>query len=79
MSSPTRALMTKRRDMVEHCDDKQRIELAETNTTIKKKAREDIRKYNQDIIRETSMASKSKPRQSNHTPRRAGYKNPCSR
>ena len=38
---------------------KQRIEHAEICKTIKKKARQVIRKYNQDIIRETIMTSKS--------------------
>ena len=37
--------------------DKQRIEYAEIRKTIKKKAKVDIRKYNQDSIRETIMAS----------------------
>ena len=45
--------------MVENGDNKQRIEYAEICKTIKTKAREDIRKYNQEIIRETIMASKS--------------------
>ena len=44
ISSPTRALMTKRREMVEIGDDKQRIEYAEICVTIKKKARQDNRK-----------------------------------
>ena len=59
ISSPTRALMTKRREMAENGDNKQRIEYAEICKTIKKKAREDIRKNNHEIIRETVMASKS--------------------
>ena len=49
-SSPTRALMTKWREMAENGDNKQRIEYAEICKTIKKKAREDIRKYNQEIL-----------------------------
>ena len=44
---------------MENGDNKQRIEYAEICKTIKTKAREDIRKYNQEIIRETIMASKS--------------------
>ena len=40
-------------------DNKQRIEYAEICNTIKKKAREDTRKYNHEIIRETAMASMS--------------------
>ena len=59
ISSPTQALMTKRREMVENGDDKQPIEYAEICKTIKKKARQDIGKYNQEIIRETIMAPKS--------------------
>ena len=50
MSSPTKALMTKRREMLGNADDKQRIEYAEICKTFKKKARDDIRKYNQKII-----------------------------
>ena len=45
--------------MVENGDHKQRIEYAEICKNITKKASEDIRKYNQEIIRETIMASKS--------------------
>ena len=59
ISSPTRALMTKRREMAGNADNKQRIEYAVICKTIKKKPREDIRKYNHEIIRETIMASKS--------------------
>ena len=59
ISSPTRALMTKRQELVENGDDKQRIGYAEICKTIKKKERKDIRKYNQEIIRETIMASKN--------------------
>ena len=59
ISSPTWALITKRREMAENGDNKQRIEYAEICKTIKKKAREDIRKYNQDIIQEVIMATKS--------------------
>ena len=44
--------MTKRRVMAGNGDNKQRIEYAEICKTIKKKAREDIRKYNQEIIRQ---------------------------
>ena len=61
ISSPTLALMMKRREMVENGDDQQRIEYAEICKTNKKKVREDIRKYNQEEtnIKETNMASKS--------------------
>ena len=74
--------MTKRREIVENGDDNQRKEYAEIRKTIKKKARKDIRKYNQEIVRETITASKSlknvsnniesMPRQTDHTPRKAG-------
>ncbi len=40
ISSPTRALMKKRREMIEN------IEYVEICKTVKKKAREDIRKHN---------------------------------
>ena len=65
--------MTKRRDIVENGNDKQRIEYAEIYKTIKKKARENIRKYNYEIIRETIMTEESqknevaRPRQTDHT------------
>ena len=59
ISSPTRAIMTKRREMAENGDNKQRIEYTTICKTITKKTREDIRKYNQEIIRETIMASMS--------------------
>ena len=51
--------MMKRREMAANGDNKQRIEYVEISKTIKKKAREDIWKYNHDLIRETIMASKS--------------------
>ena len=59
ISSPTRALMTKRREMAGNADNKQRIEYTEICKTIKNITREDIWKYNQEIIREPIMASKS--------------------
>ena len=49
--------MTKRREMAGNGDSEQRIEYAEICKTTKKKAIEDIRKYNHQII--TIMASKS--------------------
>ena len=54
ISSPTRALMTKRREMAENGDNNQEI-----CKTIKKKARKDVRKYNPEIIRDTIIAPKS--------------------
>ena len=51
--------MTKRRELVGNGDNKQQLEYAEICKTIKNKAREDIRKYNLEIIRETIMTSKS--------------------
>ena len=59
ISSPTTALMTKRREVAENGVNKQRIEYADIFKTIKKKARDDIRKHNQEIIRETTMTSNS--------------------
>ena len=59
MSSPTRALRKKRREMIENNTPRDNIEYVEIRMTIKKKAREDIRKHNLDEIRETIEASKS--------------------
>ena len=59
MSSPTRALMKKRREMTENNTPRDHIEYVEICKTIKKKAREDIRKHNLDEIRKTIEASKS--------------------
>ena len=51
ISSQTRGMMTKRREMAGKIDNKQRIEYAEICKTIKNNAREDIWKPNQEIIR----------------------------
>ena len=59
MSSPTRALMKKRREMIETNTPIDHIEYVEICKTIKKKAREDIRKHNLDEIQESIEASKS--------------------
>ena len=59
ISSPTRALMKKRREMIENNTPRDHIEYVEICKTIKKKVREDIRKHNLDEIRETIEASKS--------------------
>ena len=59
MSSPTRALVKKRREMIENNTPRDHIEYVEICKNIKKKAREDIRKHNLDEIRETIEASKS--------------------
>ena len=59
MSSPTRALMKKRREMIENNTPRDHIEYVEICKTIKKIAREDSRKHNLDEIRETIEASKS--------------------
>ena len=53
MSSPRRALMNKRREMIENNTPRDHIEYVEICKTIKEKAREDIRKHNLDEIRET--------------------------
>ena len=59
ISSPTRALMKKRREMIENNTPRDHIDYVEICKTIKKKAREDIRKHNLDEIRETIEAYKS--------------------
>jgi len=46
ISPPTPALMMKRQEMAENGDNEQIIEYAEICKTIKKKARENIKKYN---------------------------------
>ena len=56
---PTRALMKKRREIIENKTPRDHIEYVEICKTIKKKAREDIRKHNLDEIRETSEATNS--------------------
>ena len=56
MSSPTKALMKKRREMIENNTPRDHIEYVEICKTIKKKAREDIRKHNLGEIRETIEA-----------------------
>ena len=67
ISSPTRALMKKRREMIENVTPRDHIEYVEICKTIKKKAKEDIRKHNLDEIRETIEASKSLKRSEEHT------------
>ena len=59
ISSPTRALTKKRREMTENETPRDHMEYVEICKTIKKKAKEDIRKHNLDEIRETIEASKS--------------------
>ena len=66
ISSPTRALMKKRREMIQIKTHGDHIECVEICKTIKKKAREDIRKHNLDEIRETIEASKSLKRVRTH-------------
>ena len=56
--SPTGALMKKRREMIENKIPRDHMEYVEICKTIKKKAREDIRKQNFDEIRETIEATK---------------------
>ena len=58
ISSPTRALMKKRREMMENNTPRDHIEYVEICKTVKK-GREDTRKHNLDEIRETIEASKS--------------------
>ena len=65
MASPTRALMTKRREMIENNNPRDHIEYVEICKAIKKKAREYIRKHNLDEIRETSKSLKKARRTHN--------------
>ena len=51
--------MKKRRNMIENKTPRDHIEYVEMYKTIKKKAKEDIRKHNLDEFRETIEASKS--------------------
>ena len=53
ISSPTRALMKKRREMIENKTPRDHIGYVEICKTIKKKAKEDIRRHNLDEIRQT--------------------------
>ena len=55
ISSPTRTLMKKRREIIENNTLRGRIEYVEICKTIKEKAREDIRKHNLDEIPETIL------------------------
>ena len=57
--SPTRALMKKRREIIENKTTRDHTEYVEICKTIKKKARGDIRKHNLEEIREIIEASKS--------------------
>ena len=59
ISSPKRALMKKRREMIENNTPRDHIEYVEICKTIKMKAMEDIRKHNLDEIRENIEATKS--------------------
>ena len=59
ISSPARALMKKRREIIENKTPRDHIEYVEICKTVKKKAKEYIRKHNLDEIRETIEASKS--------------------
>ena len=58
ISSPTRALMKKRREMIQNKTPRDHIEYVEICKSIKKKAKEDIRKHNLDEIRKTIEVSK---------------------
>ena len=59
ISSPTRALMKKRCEMIENNAPRDHIKYVEICKTIQTKAREDIRKHNLDEIRETIKATNS--------------------
>ena len=55
ISSPTRALMKKRREMIEKKTPRDHIEYVEICKTIKKKAKEDIRKHNLEMKSEKQL------------------------
>ena len=57
ISSPTRALMKKRREIIENKTPRDHTEYVEICKTIQKKTREDIRRHNLDEIRETIEAT----------------------
>ena len=59
ISSPTRALVKKRGEMIENKTPRDHIEYVGICKTITKKAKEDIRQQNLDEFRETIEASKS--------------------
>ena len=59
ISSPTRALMKKRREMIANKISRDHIECLDICKTIKNNSREDIRKHNLDGIGETIEATKS--------------------
>ena len=59
ISSPTRTLMKKRREMMENKTPREHIEYVKICKTVTKKVREDIRKHNLDETREPIEASKS--------------------
>ena len=59
ISSPARALMKKRREMIDNKTPRDHIEYVEIWKTIQKKAREDIRTHNLDEIGDKIEASKS--------------------
>ena len=67
ISSPTRALMKKHREMIENKTPRDHIEYVDMCKTIKKKAKEYIRKHNLDEIRVTIEAPKSLKRSEEHT------------
>ena len=66
ISSRTTALMKKRWEMIEKETPRDHIEYVLICKTIKKKAKEDIRKHNIDEIWETIEASKSLKRSEEH-------------
>ena len=57
----------KHREMIENKTPRDHIEYVDIFETIKKKAKDDIRKHNLDEIRETIEASKSLKRSEEHT------------
>ena len=65
ISEETKLLMKKRREMKEENNHIKRIEYIELNKTVRKKMREDIRRYNEKLVRNTIEENRSlkKPKQ----------------
>ena len=82
ISSPTRALMAKRQEMVENGNDKNRIDYTEICKTIKNESKRghqeihtiDHTRQDRDIKEpeEGLQNAEARPRQTDHTPRQAG-------
>ena len=59
ISEETKLLMKKRREMKEEENCIKRIEYTELNKTVRKKIRDDVRRYNENLVRNTIEENKS--------------------